>query len=219
AGSFIGGLAQILGDAFLIIFIVAILLFEMADIHHKLARGEDEDSMVGRFGKLSRDTRKYLAIIGWTGLLQAIANVVILLVLRVDYAVTWGVLFFLLNFIPSIGFFFALIPPALVALLDHGWERALMVVIGYWTINFVGDNIIKPKYLKKGLDISFLLVILSLIFWSWVLGAIGAILAVPLTLTIKRFGQQYFPETQPLAAASEGAGSASAPAAERGKRE
>ncbi len=85
-----------------------------------------------------------------------------------------------------------------------------MVVIGYYAVYFVGDNIIKPKYMKKGLDISFLMVIVSLIFWSWVLGAVGAILAVPLTLTVKKFLQQYFQEAYPLAAASEDAGTASA---------
>jgi AI-2 transport protein TqsA len=194
AGSFIGGLAQILGDAVLIIFIVAIVLFEMAYFHHRLSTGVDENSMVGRFHQLSADTRKYLAIMGWTGLLQALVNVGILLLLRIDYAVTWGVLFFLLNFIPSIGFFFALLPPALVALLDHGWQRALAVVVAYWAVNFVNDNIVKPRYMKKGLDISILWIILSLIFWSWVLGAIGAVLAVPLTLTIKRFLEPYLNE-------------------------
>ena len=210
AGTVLGGLAQALGNAFLVIFIVAVLLFELADIQYKLSRGEDENSMVGKFDQLSGDTRKYVAIMGWTGLLQAIANVMVLLILRVDFAITWGVLFFFLNFIPAIGFLFALIPPALVALLDHGWPRALMVVIAYWGINFVGDNIIRPRFMQKGLDISILVVILSLIFWGWVLGGIGAILAVPLTLTIKRFGQQYLQETRPLAVASGGVGPASA---------
>jgi len=210
AGTLLGGLAQALGNAFLVIFIVALLLFELAGIQYKLARGEDENSMVGKFDHLSRDTRKYVAIMGWTGLLQAIANVMILLILRVDFAITWGVLFFFLNFIPAIGFLLALIPPALVALLDHEWPRALMVVIAYWGINFVGDNIIRPRFMQKGLDISILVVILSLIFWGWVLGGIGAILAVPLTLTIKRFGQQYLQETRPLAVASGGVGPASA---------
>jgi AI-2 transport protein TqsA len=210
AGTVLGGLAQALGNAFLVIFIVAVLLFELAGIQYKLTRGEDENSMVGKFDQLSGDTRKYVAIMGWTGLLQAIANVTVLLILRVDFAITWGVLFFFLNFIPAIGFFFALIPPALVALLDHGWPRALMVVIAYWGINFVGDNIIRPRFMQKGLDISILVVILSLIFWGWILGGIGAILAVPLTLTIKRFVQQYLQGTRPLAVASGGVGPASA---------
>jgi AI-2 transport protein TqsA len=168
AGALLGGLAQALGNAFLVIFIVALLLFELAGIQYKLARGEDENSMVGKFDHLSGDTRKYVAIMGWTGILQAIANV--LLILRVDFAITWGLLFFFLNFIPAIGFLFALIPPALVALLDHGWPRALMVVIAYWGINFVGDNIIRPRFMQKGLDISILVVILLLIFLGSGLG-------------------------------------------------
>ncbi len=204
AGSFLGGLASALGNAFLLIFIVALLLFELAGIQYKLTRGQDENSMVGKFNQLSGDTRKYIAITGWIGLLQALANFIFLLILGVDFAVTWAVLFFFLNFIPAIGFLVAVIPPVLVALLEYGWQKALIVVIGYWAINFVGDNIIKPKFMKKGLDVSILLVILSLFFWGWVLGGIGAILAVPLTLTIKKFVEQYFKETKPTAAPGSG---------------
>jgi predicted PurR-regulated permease PerM len=96
------------------------------------------------------------------------------------------VLFFFLNFIPGVGFFIALVPPALLALLEHGWQRALIVVVGWWVCNLIGDNVIKPRFFVKGLDISFTTIVFAVVFWSWVLGPAGAILAVPLALSLKR---------------------------------
>jgi len=80
----------------------------------------------------------------------------------------------------------ALIPPALLALLEYGWQRALVVVVGYWLVNLIGDNVIKPRFFVKGLDISFTTIVFAVVFWSWVLGPAGAILAVPLALSLKR---------------------------------
>jgi AI-2 transport protein TqsA len=186
AGTFLTGIAQTLGSALMVVFITALLLLEFAVIQYRIARGEDAGSVLHRLDEYSADIRKYAAITGATGLIQAIANTILLMILGVDSAVTWGVLFFFFSFIPAFGTFLALIPPALIALLESGWERAAIVVIGYLIVNFVGDNVIKPRFMKKGLEISVLLVILSLIFWNWVLGPVGMILAVPLTLSIKK---------------------------------
>jgi AI-2 transport protein TqsA len=186
AGTFLRGMAQMLGNALVVIFITALFLLEFAVIQYRLARGEDAGSVLHRLDEYSGDIRKYAAITGATGLIQAIVNTILLMILGVDSAITWGVLFFFFSFIPAFGTFLALIPPALIALLESGWERAAIVVIGYLIVNFVGDNIIKPKFMKKGLEISVLLIILSLIFWNWVLGPVGMILAVPLTLSIKK---------------------------------
>jgi predicted PurR-regulated permease PerM len=80
----------------------------------------------------------------------------------------------------------AIIPPAAVALLEYGWVRALLVVAGYFILNLIAENVIKPRTMKARLDISPLLTILSVIFWSWVLGPPGTILAVPLTITLQK---------------------------------
>lgn len=189
--SVLAGIGQTLGNVLLLIFLVAVLLFEFAGAQKKKADGKvSQPTLMLRFQEASQDVNRYVAIVGGAGLLQAIANVILLAVLGVDFAVTWGVLFFFLNFIPAFGFILALIPPAIVAFLESGWKIALAVVVGYVVINFVGDNIIKPKFMKKSLDISILLIILSLIFWSWVLGSVGAVLAVPITLAVKNLLQQ-----------------------------
>ncbi len=185
--SFLNAIVRTLGNGFLVILLVAFMLFEFTAIRQTFSRaGNHSYSFISRLDEVSKDTRRYIAIIGLAGLLQAVANVIVLQVLDVDFAIIWGVLFFCMNFVPAVGFFFALIPPVVVALLDHGWYSALAVIISWGAINFVFDNIIKPQFMKKGLDISVTLIFLSLIYWTWVLGPIGAILAVPLTLTVRR---------------------------------
>jgi len=191
-GKLLGTVGQILSNALLLIFLTALLLFEYAGAQGKPAKsGDAVGSFLARFQEASKDVRRYVAITGGVGLAQAALVVILLELLGVDFPFTWGVLFFFLNFIPAFGFLIALIPPALVTLLKSGWKIALVVVLGYLIFVLVGDNIIKPKFMKKGLDISILVIILSLIFWSWVLGSVGAILAVPLTLTAKNLLLHY----------------------------
>jgi AI-2 transport protein TqsA len=195
AGSLLGGIGGILGNTLLIIFLVAILLFEFAGTEGGAdGSNENKGTLMARFQDASKDVKTYVAITGAMGLVQAIANTILLAILGVDFPVTWGVLFFFFNFIPAFGFLLALIPPLIVAFLESGWKVALAVGIGYWVLNFVGDNVIKPRFMKKGLDISILTIILSLLFWSWVLGSIGTILAIPLTLAVKNLVMQYASE-------------------------
>lgn len=181
----LSGLGGLLGNVLLILFLVAILLFEFVEKGDNAGETRSKAVLLNRFLEASRDVKTYVAITGAMGFMQATANTILLAALGVDFPITWGILFFFCNFIPAFGFLIALIPPALIAYLESGWKVALAVVIGYVVLNFIGDNIIKPRFMKKGLDISILAIVLSLLFWSWVLGSIGTILAVPLTLTVR----------------------------------
>jgi len=193
AGQLLGTVGQILSNALLIIFLVAVLLFEFAGTQGKSAKSRDRiGKILDRFQDANKDVRRYIAITAGVGLIETVAVVILLALLRVDFPFTWGVLFFFLNFIPVFGFLIALVPPAVLGLLKSGWKIGLVVVLGYLIFVFVGDNIVKPKFMKKGLDISILMIILSLIFWGWVLGSVGAILAIPLTLTAKNLLLQYY---------------------------
>jgi predicted PurR-regulated permease PerM len=96
------------------------------------------------------------------------------------------VLTFLLSFIPTIGIFLAMIPPFLLALLEFGLVKALLVVAGFLLIDAVVENVAKPKFLGESLDMAPVVIILSLIFWAAVLGPVGALLAVPLTMAVKQ---------------------------------
>jgi predicted PurR-regulated permease PerM len=186
ARAFLGGLASALGTSILIILIAAVVLYEITHARVQGQRGEQPATLAARFDEVTGESRQYIALTGLAGLIQAVANLVILYVAGVDAPITWVVLFFFLNFIPGVGFAIALVPPALLALLESGWQSALIVVLGWWFVNLIGDNVIKPRFFVKGLDISFTTIVFAVVFWSFVLGPAGAILAVPIALSLKR---------------------------------
>jgi AI-2 transport protein TqsA len=186
ARNFLGGLASALGTSVLIILIAAVVLYEITQVRVAREKGEQPTSLAARFDEVTGESRQYIALTGLAGLIQAVFNFGILLIAGVDAPLTWAVLFFFLNFIPGVGFAFALIPPALLALLETGWQSALIVVLGWWFVNLIGDNVIKPRFFVKGLDISFTTIVFAVVFWSWVLGPAGAILALPLALSMRR---------------------------------
>jgi len=190
AGVFLSGLASAFGTSILIILIAAVVLYEITSARVRHAGGEKTDSLAARFDAITGESRQYIALTGLAGLIQAVFNLVILLIAGVDAPLTWSVLFFFLNFIPGVGFVFALIPPAILALLEKGWQSALIVVVGWWLVNLIGDNVIKPRFFVKGLDISFTTIVFAVVFWSWVLGPAGAILALPLALSLKKIAAQ-----------------------------
>ena len=108
-----------------------------------------------------------------------------LVVLGVDFALLWGVSAFLLNYIPNIGSLIAAIPPILLALIQFGVGKAIIVAIGYLVVNVVVGSVIEPKVMGKGLGLSTLIVFISLVFWGWVFGPVGMFLSVPLTMVVK----------------------------------
>ncbi len=113
----------------------------------------------------------------------------------VDYPVLWGVLAFMLNFVPGIGSIIAAVPAILLALVQLGFSTAMLVAGVFLVVNIVIGSFIEPRYMGKGLGLSKLVVFSSLIFWGWVLGPVGMLLSVPLTITIK-LALDSKPETQ-----------------------
>ena len=119
------------------------------------------------------------------GLVTGLVDTVMLALLGVPLALLWGLLVFITNYIPYIGFWIGLVPPVLLALLTGGWELAAVVFVLYTVVNFVLTSVIQPKYVGDAVGISVSLTLVALVFWGWVLGTIGAVLAVPLTLFAK----------------------------------
>lgn len=173
-------------NGFLILLMIIFMLLEVSSIPVKLKKMfNDPETSIRRVNSISENINKYIAIktaisIG-TGLLVTI----FLLIMGVDYPVLWGVLAFALNFIPTIGSIIALIPAVLLTIVQLGFGDALIVLIGYLVINTIMGNILEPRLMGKGLGLSTLVVFISLIFWGWVLGPVGMLLSVPLTITIK----------------------------------
>jgi AI-2 transport protein TqsA len=119
--------------------------------------------------------------------INAVVNSVFLLVMGVDEAIFWSFLYFFLDFVPTLGFAIALIPPTLLTLLTQGWTKALLVAGGLILTNLIVDNIVTPMFAKRAMSISFLEITLSLVGWGFLLGLPGAVGAVPLTLAAKEF--------------------------------
>ncbi len=185
--AFIENLFSTFGNVAFVLILMIFILIEFADLTVRAERGEfGRRSWQTRFGAISNDLKKYVSINAVTGLMTAVADFLLLLIMGIDFAVIWAFLAFFFSFIPNIGFFLSVIPPALIALLEFGWLHCLIVVVGFILINALIDNVLRPKFLGKQFDMSILLVFLSLLFWGWVLGAIGAILGVPLTMAVKR---------------------------------
>jgi len=143
-----------------------------------------------------RDVQRYVALSAQLGAINALANLVFLAVLGVDFAFVWCCLYFLLQFIPNIGFVIALVPPTLIALLMQGWKMALLVAGGLIVTQTLGDYVVRPLLMKKGLHISFLEIMLSVVIWSFLLGPAGAILAIPLTLALRKAIEKPFTEAE-----------------------
>ena len=129
--------------------------------------------------------RRYWVVASVFGLIVAVLDVAVLLIIGVPLAQVWGLVSFLTNYIPNVGFVIGIIPPVLMALLDEGPGPALAVIIAYSVINFVIQSIIQPKFNGDAVGVTALVSFLSLLVWSSVLGPIGALLGLPATLLLK----------------------------------
>jgi predicted PurR-regulated permease PerM len=175
-------LAGLVSDRLLIGLLSILFLVEIIE-QDKSKRGVFADALV-RYGG---EVQGFIAVMAKIGAIRALANLALLVVLGVDFPVLWCVLAFLMSFIPNVGFFIALVPPVLVALIKVGWIRAALVAAGLILINLVVEYAILPRFMKKGLEVPFLVVTLSLMFWGFLLGPWGTVLAIPLTLSLRKF--------------------------------
>jgi AI-2 transport protein TqsA len=189
AGVLTGFASSMLGILSSLIFIATLVLFigfDSGKFPRNLfeARGE-RPSFVDALTAFATGTRTYLTVSTIFGLIVAVIDSVVLALLGIPGAFVWGVLAFVTNFIPNIGFVIGVIPPAIIGLLEGGPGLMLAVIVLYSVINFVIQSIIQPKYQADALGLTTTLTFISLVFWAWVLGPLGAILALPLTLLLK----------------------------------
>jgi len=150
---------------------------------------------LGRIRRVTTELRDYISITTRINLLVGIIDAAFLFVLGVDFPILWGLLAFFLGYIPSLGFWLALIPPFLLALFEFGIGTALIVLISYIIINGGTQNFLQPRWMGKGLDISPVVITISLFFWVWVFGPLGALIAVPMTMLVKRGLLEGYDET------------------------
>jgi len=188
--NFIGGmlttLTSMLSETLLILITVVFLLLEAASVPGKVMAvwGEESKTMVElkRFAKVMQ---RYIAIKTVISLVTGLMVGFSMVFVGVDFALLWGLLTFLLNYVPTIGSIIAAVPPTLLAFVQLGWIHALIVLAIFLVINMVIGNIVEPRTMGIGMGLSTLIVFISLVFWGWVLGPVGMLLSVPLTMSVK----------------------------------
>ncbi|MFN8077617.1 MAG: AI-2E family transporter [Kineosporiaceae bacterium] len=182
----LSGTWAVLSNLTFILITMFFMALDAASFPRRLAAaGTLRPELVRALSDFARGTRRYLVVSTIFGLLVAVIDGIALQLIGVPLAWTWALLAFITNYIPNIGFVIGVIPPALLTLLDGGWQKAVIVVISYAVINFVIQSLVQPKFVGDAVNLSTTLTWLSLVFWSWVIGPLGAILALPLTLLVK----------------------------------
>jgi AI-2 transport protein TqsA len=178
---------EIVAGLVLVFFLVVLMLLEAA-----VWRDNTRRALSDAHGRLALDTvaevadkiRGYLYVRTMLGFVSAAAAGVWLFVLDVDLVLVWVVLIFLLNYIPNIGSIIAVLPPSLLAMLQHGPLHGAIVLGGLGVIEQIIGNFIDPRMQGRRLHLSPVLVLTALVFWTWVWGPVGALLAVPMTVTL-----------------------------------
>jgi AI-2 transport protein TqsA len=140
----------------------------------------------GTAGRVARDVRQYLLLTALTGLGFSLLVWAVMLVVGTDLALVWAVLAFIMNFVPNVGIILSVVPPVILTLLELSWQRAVVVLAGFLLLNFVVDNLVKPRFMQSGLDVPPLVGLLSLVVWAYLLGPVGTLLALPLTIALRR---------------------------------
>jgi predicted PurR-regulated permease PerM len=172
-----------------LVLILALLLFLTAESGGTARRmamiSKDRPHMVTALEGFVHGTRSYLVVTAVFGLIVAVLDTTALAIMGIPLAALWGVLAFITNFIPNVGFIIGLVPPALLALLTGGWQLALAVVVVYCVLNLVIQSLIQPRFVGDSVGLSATVTFLALLFWAWILGPLGALLAIPLTLLVK----------------------------------
>jgi AI-2 transport protein TqsA len=185
--SSVGG--TVIGVATALFFVVSYIIFMAADA----ARYRDAEKIFGaerrpvlsRIGHLNTGIRRYYVVNASFGAVVAIIDGLALWALGVPAPIVWAVLAFVTNFVPNIGFVLGLIPPAVLGFVVGGWPMLLAVIAIYSVVNVVLQVLVQPKFVSDAVDLSLTLSFFSVIFWTFVIGPLGAILSIPLTLFVR----------------------------------
>ncbi len=179
------GAGSVLTNSFMIFLIIIFMLMESTQFAKKLDIADGERETMKHVNEVLTKIKRYMALKAVISLVTGVIVTIVLMMIGLDYAVLWGLVVFLFNFIPNIGSILAAVPAVLLALVQLGTFGAIEVAIVYLVTNVLIGSIIEPRIMGQGLGISTLVVFLSLIFWGWLLGPIGMLLSIPLTIMIK----------------------------------
>jgi AI-2 transport protein TqsA len=201
AANFLGALAGTLGSLTTMAMLMIFLFVDVILFPGRLAwQAQHASSYAGRVNDFTADLRQYIVVMVIIGAAIGTLNTVWFYFIGVPQALLWGVLSGILNFIPFIGFWFGLIPPAILTLLAYGPQQMILMAAGYILVNATVQNVIQPKLVVSRLNLTPFMSLLSATFWPLVLGPVGAIIGVPLTMAVHSLLLEPDPSTRWLAA-------------------
>ncbi len=198
AKALLSSMAGVFGNFFWLVLIFMFMLAEAYAIPAKIQDMHLDRKFVHSFVNFADVTKTFLFTKGWLSAIMAAVCGLIYWAFGVDFALVWAVLFFLLSFVPNIGFILSVIPPFAVCLLEFGFVRALIVVVVVIVANSMVDNVVAPRIMSRSIGLNSLTIFLSLFFWSWLLGGLGALMSVPLTLIVKLLFFDSFDSTRAI---------------------
>ena len=189
AGWLTAHIPSLIGAATSFVLAYSLMLFvgiESAQIGGRSAAlAEDHPRLAGALAAFVANTRRYVAITGAFAIIVGTLDTAFLLILGIPLAFLWGLLAAVCNFIPYVGFLVGLAPPALLALLTQGWQSMVLVIVVYWILNSIVTTFVPAKFVGDAVGMSMTVTVASVAFWAWVLGPLGAVLAIPLSLLVK----------------------------------
>lgn len=200
ANTFVSGIGDVLSNAALILFMAIFMLAEASGLPRKISAigGSGADTMLTRLTEMVDSINRYASTKAAVSLATGVLIWIALETIGLDFAVLWGFLAFVLNFVPNIGSILAAVPAVILAMLQLDPVMVLVVIGVYIAVNVIIGNVIEPMFMGQRVGLSILAVFLSLLFWGWMFGAVGMLLSVPLTMVVK-FAAQAHPQTQWLA--------------------
>ncbi len=187
-GNIFSGITNLMSDTFLILIMIIFVLLEASSIPEKIMYiwGKESDMARHIYG-FTKGIQRYIGIKTVASLATGMLIAILMTIIGIDFPLLWGLLAFLLNFIPNIGSIMASVPPIFLALVQFGFLHAMLTLAAFLAVNMSIGNFAEPRILGQGLGLSPLVVFISIIFWGWVLGPIGMLLSVPLTMTVRIF--------------------------------
>jgi AI-2 transport protein TqsA len=194
-----GGMSDMIGNEFTFLLLTIFLLSELGSISIKAqVFSKTSDKSMEYLNNIGVSIRHYLSIKTFTSFVTGLLIAISLWIIGVDYPILWGLVAFLLNYIPNIGSIIAAIPAVIFSILQLGMMGAVWTTVVFVVVNMVIGNVVECRMMGKGLGLSTFVVFLGLIFWGFILGPVGMFLSVPLMMVIKIVLEQY-PDTKWIA--------------------
>ena len=185
-GQLFSGFSGVVAMIGVVLSAIIMMMLDVASWGRRITvAGSTHPRIVAAMRAFSEGVRRYWLVSTGFGALMASLNYVQLLILGVPLPIVWALLTWLMTYVPSVGFFFSLIPPLLVALVANGWQNALWLLAVYLVTTWIVQGVFQPKFTGQAVGVNATIALLSLLLWAWVFGPLGALIAMPLTQLVK----------------------------------